>query len=90
MCVFKRICSTWNLELDIFDFLKKDIPLVKNCGCRLRMKIADRNCRWSAFWPLDAGNKCLYESCSGTFFIGVKQVFAYRDGIETVPPWYRT
>ena len=57
MYVFKRICGTWNLELDIFDFFKKDIVLVKNCGCKLRMKIADRNCGWSALVPHGAGEK---------------------------------
>ena len=56
MYVFETICRTLNLELDNLFFLKKDIKLVKNCGCKLRMKIADRNCGWSALWPLDAGS----------------------------------
>ena len=55
MSTFKRIRRTWNLELDTFVFFKKDITLVKNCGCKLQMKIADRNCGWSAIGPFDAG-----------------------------------
>ena len=35
MCVFRKISS----------FKTKDIALVENGGCKLQMKIADRNCR---------------------------------------------
>ena len=28
---------------------------LKNCACKLRMKIANRNCGWSALGSLDAG-----------------------------------
>ena len=55
MWILKRIRRNWNLELDTFVFFKKDIALVKNCRCKLRMKIADRNCAWSALGLLDAG-----------------------------------
>ena len=40
MCVFKRILRKRNLELDGF-FYKKDITFVKNCRCKLRIKISD-------------------------------------------------
>ena len=55
MCILKRIRRNWNLELDTFVFFKKHIALVKNCGCKFWMKIADRKSGWSALGPLDAG-----------------------------------
>ena len=51
MCVYKRICRTWNLELNSYVlFLKKTLNYIK-----IEEEIADGNCGYSALGLLHAG-----------------------------------